>query len=239
MPKETTVIVPATEREAHCVHRVLMPLKDWMGASPETRDVVLVNDSRTARGRERISRIAGELGIDMVHSNPDEPKNVGKAGAVKQGIARARKNGSDVAVTLDADLKGLEPGSVDRMVNALRSGGHHMVVMRTMEGRNEYSHSHSGQRALWVPALNPWFGRGEGRKKWDSMLQGFGLEDGLNHLIPKSAFPEHPLFRAEEPYRAGTGQLEDVLRTKSVIEGRRRKADRLWRRRKNRGKRRG
>lgn len=206
---KVTVVVPAWNEEDR-IGDILPEVRKWQGMDAHNRHVVVVSDGST----DRTVEIAKRHGFDVLHSNPNDPHmNMGKAAAVKRGLMHAKKMGSNYLVTLDADLAMLKHHDIDCLLDELKHSGRDMIIARTTEGM-DISTYESGQRAFKVCALEPWLA---GNRAWDDLLVGYGLEAGLNHLIPDSGFARmffkaHPSFR-----KGGKRQREEVERTKGLI----------------------
>jgi len=210
MSEKVTVVIPAHNEEGH-IEAVLLPLKQWQKQGPE-RHLVVVNDGST----DKTVEIARKAGVHVIDSHP-KGENLGKGEAVKAGALHAKKNGSEIVVTLDADLKGLKPKAVNQLIKGL--GGHHMAIAPSEEVYN-YSKEFSGQRAIRLKALEPWFNN---NPKWKKMLQGYGLESGLNYCIRNSRILENPVFQAHKAFRKtgdGDRQMEEYGETRKHIMAR-------------------
>jgi glycosyltransferase involved in cell wall biosynthesis len=212
-----TVVIPAYN-EQHGIGQVIRDVKFWKDAHPNKRNIriLTVNDGSF----DATHQIAIEEGVEVIHSDPREPlNNLGKAAAVKAGALHARDvHKSDVIVTLDADLNKIEPRSIDDLMKPVLDEGYHMSIGRTGEGW-QFSVPESGNRAIRLSALEPWL---RGHPKWKP-VQGYGLERGLNALIPESRqkFITGELFRAGKAFRRGERQNAEVVSTVLGIEERR------------------
>jgi glycosyltransferase involved in cell wall biosynthesis len=187
--KKWTVMVPAYNEGRRFngvkyqsnLGEVLRPLKEWKKNHPNGENIrlLVVNDG----SRDDTANIAKEEGIELIHSDSKDPHNSrGKADAVRAGALHARDvHNSDILVTLDADLKDLKGNNIDELMRPVLEEGYHMSVGKTGEGW-QFSGPESGNRAIRLSALEPWL---RGNPKWKP-VKGYGLEKGLNNLIPKS-----------------------------------------------------
>ncbi len=183
---KTTVIVPAYNEEKY-IKGVLGPIKDWQKRDPERRGFAVVDDGSTDKTREVVER----EGVKVIKSHRGG-KNVGKGRAVKAGLRHSKKEGSEVMVTLDADLIDVTPEKIEELVRSLHRMRYNMTIGRiSMKPGMErigfdanYYNFYSGQRAFKVSALEPWL---KGNPKWKH-LDGYGFEPNVNHLIKKADF---------------------------------------------------
>gem|GEM_PF-3402250 len=191
------VVLPAYN-EAGYIDAVLPGVMSWVLEDPKTRSAVVANDGST----DRTVEIAKEAGFPVVHSDPKNPRNnLGKSAAIKAGAAYAREKGCYGILTLDSDLKGLGKEHINKLANAFVEGEHDMVIAPTREAGSGVVLNKSGQRAIRLEALKPWF---EGDKEWDLMLHGYGFEIGTNDRIPHrttiGGLFDH-VFEAHAPFR--------------------------------------
>ncbi len=229
-PKRITVVVPAHNEgsrfngighESH-IHDVLKPLKEWREAHPnrENINLLVVNDG----SHDDTAHLVKEAGVELIHSDPKNPENnMGKAEAIRRGASHARDvHKSEVMVMLDADIKNLEGENIDKLMKPVLKDGYHMSVAQSSEGM-QFSLPESGNRAIRLSALNPWL---NGNPKWKG-VKGFGIEHGLNTLIPKSKqkfLSGGSYFSQDIPYRgsdsAGRRQSEEIGVTRRALEDR-------------------
>ena len=211
--KNWTVIIPAHNEQLR-VGRVIRDVRSWRDAhtNKENIRVLVVSDGST----DATHRVALDEGAEAIHSDPKDPyHNMGKADAVKAGVLHAdKRHKADVIVTLDADLRDINPQSIDALINPVLSDKYHMSVGKTSEG-SQMSLPESGNRAILTSALRPWI---RGNPKWKP-LKGYGLEKGLNRLIPKSKqkfLDSGDLFIADEAFRRSSErqdmEVRDTLR---------------------------
>jgi glycosyltransferase involved in cell wall biosynthesis len=187
------VVIPAYN-EAENISDVLGPVKQWQARDPANRRIVVANDGST----DRTAEVAGSHGVPVVHSDQIDPRhNMGKAAAIKAGVIQAHKNGSDVVVTLDADLKMLDPAHIESLHDELARTGKDMIIGKVYEGQYDKLDTLSGERAMRMQVLAPWL---KGVYKWDRFLRGFGFEAGINYLLPKHDYVD-PGFRTLRAYR--------------------------------------
>lgn len=163
-------IVPAFNEEK-TVGRVVRTLK----ATPCIGEVVVASDGSTDRTAEE----AEAAGADRVLRLP---RNLGKAGAVK---AAASATSADILFLVDADLVGLEPAHVARLVAPVADGRLMMCAGLRDRGRwitRILAHLPllSGERALRRGVLDgvP-----------DRFLKGFRLEIALNWRCRAAGLP--------------------------------------------------
>ncbi len=217
--RKVTVVVPAYNEEEH-IGGMLASLKSWRKGHPDKRNIKLlvVNDGST----DKTAQIAEREGVEVIHSDPKDPRhNMGKADAVRVGALRARDvHKSDILVMLDADLKEPEGRAIDEMIKPVADREYQMTVAQTGEGVS-VSRSESGNRAIYLPVLNPWL---NGHPKW-APVKGYGLEEGLNKLIrlDKQYFFKSTMFSAEGPFRKvwqGKNQSAEVWWTRRHLDDR-------------------
>jgi len=222
-----TVIVPAFNEEGR-IKSVLEPLKVWQQADPGKRHVVVVDDGST----DRTAKIARQMGVKVIYSDPEGHKNKGKARAFAEGAKYAKEKGSQILVTLDADLNYLKPKQVNSLIAELGKRKLDMLIGWTREwGQFEQAYGGKefqtvgGQRAFRIKALSPLINNNQ---KWRSMMYRFGLETALNHLIRKQDISETVFFQAAVAHRTEKGsrkrQMDQMLRVEKVINARQKRA---------------
>jgi glycosyltransferase involved in cell wall biosynthesis len=161
-PARVSAVVPAHD-EAATVAGVVAALI----AHPLIDDVIVVDDASTDGTAER-AREAGARVVSM-------PENGGKAAAMERGVAAARH---DVVFFSDADLTGLSPDKISRIVEPVASGDYDMFV------------GIRGRRTYWVNRLlhfTPILGgeRALRRELWEQVppacKKNFQIEIALNY----------------------------------------------------------
>jgi len=163
-------IVPARD-EAKTVARVVKTLK----ASEGVDEVIVVSDGSSDRTAEE----AEAAGADRVLVLTE---NVGKGDAVKAGAATTR---ADVLVLCDADLLGLEPSHVERLLRPVLEG--RLAMCTGLRDRGPFLTRViaklpllSGERALRREVLDGVPAR---------FLKGFRLEMALNWYCRANRLP--------------------------------------------------
>ncbi len=165
---KVSAVVPAYN-EAARIGAVLRPLLDC-----SLVDEVIVVDDGSDDGTGDVARKFGVQVITM-------PTNQGKAAALNAGVAAAR---NDILLFLDADLVGLQPEHIERLITAYNDAD--MVVGVFAEGRvntdlaQKINPFASGQRViskeLWARA----------KEKVGEM--NYGIEIALSKLAVKDGW---------------------------------------------------
>ena len=127
-PMTLSVIIPVYNEVA-----TLTTILERVQATGLADEILIVNDGSTDGSRELIDSIADHHGIRVIHL----PKNLGKGGAVREGILAAT---CDIVLIQDADLeydprdypallKPIEEGKADVVYGSRFLGGPHRVTM--------------------------------------------------------------------------------------------------------------
>jgi len=116
---KVSAVVPAYN-EAARIGAVLRPLV----SCPLVDEVIVVDDG----SNDGTADIARGFGVKVIRL----PENRGKASALDAGVSAARH---DVILFLDADLVGLRPEHIERLITAYADGEVDMVVGVFSEGR--------------------------------------------------------------------------------------------------------
>jgi len=174
---KVSAIVPAYN-EAERIGAVISPL---LAAS--CVDEVIVVDDGSTDGTAEVARRLGARVIEL-------PRNMGKAAALDHGVSAAR---NDVLLFLDADLVGLKPEHIHRLVSIYEERGPDMVIGVFRSGRLNTDLAQtiapylSGQRvlsrALW-----------ERLKEKSEKLWEYGVEMALTKLSLKEDWREERVF---------------------------------------------
>ena len=184
-----SAIVPAYN-EAARIGAVLWPLLH----APSVGEIIVVDDGST----DGTATVARSFGVKVLSL----PSNCGKSVALDRGVRKARY---DTLLFLDADLVGLRPDHIERMIRAYSEGGYNMVVGVFRGGRLNTDLAQtiapylSGQRvlskALWkklrrtVHKLD--FGVEIALTKLalkEGWTQGFVELDGVTHVMKEEKF---------------------------------------------------
>ena len=159
-----TVIVPAYD-EQETIASVVAVLVDH----PLVDEVIVVSDG-SSDGTAEYARKAGARVVEL-------PENMGKGAAMQTGLS---VSSADIVLFLDADLIGLRPEHVDRMLMPLIEGEVQMTVGVFEGGRGATDFAQqiapflSGQRALRRNVLND----------IDDMSEsGYGVEMALTRYM--------------------------------------------------------
>ncbi|OGF53692.1 MAG: hypothetical protein A2Z21_01395 [Candidatus Fraserbacteria bacterium RBG_16_55_9] len=172
---KVSVIVPAYN-EAERIQAVISPLKQ----ATQVDEIIVVDDGST----DGTAEVARHLGMQVL----ELPRNLGKAAALEQGVSRAK---NDVFLFLDADLVGLRPDHVDRLIRLYEEKQLDMIVGVFKNGRLNTDIAHSiapylsGQRVLHRTLWN--------RLKKSGKLE-FGVEMALTKLSLKENWREERVF---------------------------------------------
>jgi len=167
---KVSAVIPAYN-EAERIGAVLEPLR----ATPLVDEIVVVDDGST----DGTAEIAKRYGVKLIRL----PENKGKAAALDAGVRAAE---GDVLLFLDADLVGLRPEHIEKLLSAYREGDAEIVIGVFREGRAGTDFSMriapflSGQRVL-------------SRRVWERMRgtveeMEFGVEAALTKLALKEGW---------------------------------------------------
>ncbi len=165
-----SAVVPAYN-EAARIGAVLRPLLDC----PLVDEVIVVDDGSD----DGTADVAREFGVKVITFS----ENRGKAAALDAGVNAAR---NDTLLFLDADLVGLRPEHIERLITAYASGDVDMVVGVFSEGRvntdlaqriNPFA---SGQRVI---SRSLWE-----RAKANVSEMDYGIEIALSKLAVKEGW---------------------------------------------------
>lgn len=184
-----SAIVPAYN-EAERIGAVLWALRH----APSVGEVIVVDDGST----DGTAQVAREFGVRVISL----PANCGKSVALDRGVQMARY---ETVLFLDADLVGLRPDHIERMIQVYREEGRDMVVGVFRGGRLNTDLAQtiapylSGQRvlskSLWkklrrkVHKLE--FGVEIALTKLalkENWTQGFVELDGVTHVMKEEKF---------------------------------------------------
>jgi len=164
---KVSAIVPAYN-EAERIGAVLQALV----AAERVDEIIVVDDGST----DGTAEVAKGFGVKVLSL----PENMGKAAALDHGVKLAR---NDVFLFLDADLVGLRPEHVDRMIETYERKGLYMVIGVFKEGRLNTDISQviapylSGQRVL-------------NRDIWERVRKTEKLDFGVEMALTKLALKE-------------------------------------------------
>jgi glycosyltransferase involved in cell wall biosynthesis len=106
-------------------------------------------------------------------------------------------------VTLDADVQFLNHREIETLTSELRERKLDMIIAKNTEGGSSYpTHKNLvGQRAMRMDAFYPFLQSKKKAGVWVELVNGMGVDTGLNHLIRKHAFSENVEWETEAPYR--------------------------------------
>ncbi|MBI3588255.1 glycosyltransferase [Candidatus Micrarchaeota archaeon] len=228
---KTEVIVPFfNERKCFGNSRktgFFKALKNWTAEDSANRSVVFVNDGSKDGGEDHVMR----EGFQIINSHPSG-QNAGKGAALIAGFRHAHGKGAEVAVTIDADVVNLTPGRINGLVESLQhvfpSGcKSNMAIGRKIEGGMVAIPSLNGERAIRLAALHPLFKGGRKAEKIEALMQQFGAETALNHLLSHDV--PGVWFESLKAYRKGRiHQQEQINSTDAMLSERGQLAKRLW-----------
>ncbi len=165
---KTSVIIPAYN-EAERIQSVLKAVD----AAENPIELIVVNDGST----DNTSEVVEENEIDLTLL--ELKKNTGKSNALARGVEEASHSN---LMFVDADLKGLESGHINDMIDTYREGNWDMVIGVFHKGRlntdisQKISPHLSGQRVL---SKKIW------KKLNKSAAEEFGVEMALTKLSLK------------------------------------------------------
>ena len=166
-PMKVSAIVPAYN-EAERIGAVLEALL----GSKKLDEIIVVDDGST----DGTAEVAKRYGVKVLSL----PENMGKAAALDAGVKLAR---NDVFLFIDADLVGLRPEHVDRLIEAYERKSLYMVIGVFREGRLNTDLAQtiapylSGQRVL-------------NRDIWERVRRKERLEFGVEMALTKLALKE-------------------------------------------------
>lgn len=165
---KVSAVIPAYN-EAERIGAAIAPLR----RSKWVDEIVVVDDGST----DGTAEVAKRYGVKLVRL----PENRGKAAALDAGVKVAE---GDVLLFLDADLVGLKPEHVEKLLAAYREGEAEIVIGVFKEGRAGTDLSMkiapflSGQRVL-------------SRRVWERLTHAVdGMEFGVEAALTKVAFKE-------------------------------------------------
>lgn len=136
-------------------------------------EIVVVNDGSTDKTRKTVEDCGVDVNLLNLH------KNTGKSNALARGIEIA---GHSTLIFVDADLLGLKPEHVDKMLSTYGNGNWDMVIGVFHKGRlntdlsQKISPHLSGQRVLSVELWN---------QLDKTQAEEFGVEMALTKLSLK------------------------------------------------------
>jgi len=162
-----SAIVPAYN-EAERIGAVLQALV----GSRKLDEIIVVDDGST----DGTAEVAKRYGVKVLSL----PENMGKAAALNAGVKLAR---NDVFLFIDADLVGLRPEHIDRLIEAYERKSLYMVIGVFREGRLNTDIAQtiapylSGQRVL-------------NRDIWERVRKKEELEFGVEMALTKLALKE-------------------------------------------------
>jgi|GEM_PF-1538314 len=256
MAEKVTIIFPAFN-EGPNIRGAVSPLISWKKADPENRQVIIVNDGSTDATARNVSHDIAQTGwqrlrqrifgtpserkyVELINSDPVFRRNLGKGAAFLAGAKRARQLGAEILVTIDADVLDATPAKIDMMVRELRASGKDMAIANAAEYNSADGKFPGsipkwlvGDRAIRMVTLEPLF---RGKPKWVNLIQGYGMEAALNYLVRKHVvstveFTHQPALRTEA---IKTRQQKEIVKTLSLMDDRKFRADKLRARRKKR-----
>jgi len=165
---KVSAVIPAYN-EAERIGAVIAPLLQ----SGAVQEIVVVDDGST----DSTAEVAARYGVKLVRL----PENRGKAAALDAGVKAAE---GDVLLFLDADLVGLRPEHVKKLLDAYKQGDAEIVIGVFKEGRAGTDLSMkivpflSGQRVL-------------SRRVWERLRHAVDeMEFGVEAALTKVAFKE-------------------------------------------------
>jgi glycosyltransferase involved in cell wall biosynthesis len=155
--------IPAFNEEK-TIARVVLQSKKYA-------DKVVVCDDG---GTDLTGEIARELGADVVRHE----KNLGKGAALRSLFDAARRMGSDVMVTLDADAQHA-PDEIPRLLQPILKKEADVVVgCRSMPSESAPAHRRLGNRVLnYFTRLSA--GKGNGRDRWRARVAFNDTQSGF------------------------------------------------------------
>lgn len=164
MNKKISVIIAAYNEEER-IGKVLKIVENH----PLIDEVIVVNDG----SKDDTSKIVQEFNVKLIENE----KNMGKTLSVKVGIERAK---NDIIMLLDADLKGLTTGAVEKLAKPVIDGEVDWTISLRKNSANFMKFLHmdwiSGERVvpkkmLLAPLI------------WSRPDVGYGLETLMNKAL--------------------------------------------------------
>lgn len=247
-------IIPAFNEAENLGHSLFLLIREQQRHWNPIHEIVVVNDGSTDSTKDIANFYKRNVTV-LEHK-----KNLGKSDAFLTGLRYARKQGASIILMLDADVIEYSSNAIGDLIQPLlKDKKLAMVVGQRKEGtRWGPSHANSGNRAIRVSALEPYF---RGFRIWKQMLKGkrFGLEDALDYLIgvrskgkilkSNAIFYQQPPFQnafreglthgnpVERREQAKKEQVSQIRAIQKIIKGRQEKAKKLKQQRATRKKR--
>ncbi|MFW6048982.1 MAG: glycosyltransferase family 2 protein [Candidatus Bipolaricaulota bacterium] len=165
---KASAIVPAYNEDSRIVS-----VLESLDKSKLVDEIVVVNDGSTDKTRKTVEDCGVDVNLLNLH------KNTGKSNALARGIEIA---GHSTLIFVDADLLGLKPEHVDKMLSTYGNGNWDMVIGVFHKGRlntdlsQKISPHLSGQRVLSVELWN---------QLDKTQAEEFGVEMALTKLSLK------------------------------------------------------
>ena len=203
---------------------------------------------------DQTADIAKQIGANVISMTA----NFGKSRTVLHGMLQAKKNGSDILITIDADLLNhLDGNHIKNFVDTINGNNDYGIPVdvavypaleyppkdRTQGPFPKYnidSHYYSGNRAFWLPRFNFLFIEKNGTFEFAKSkpaqrylsLAGYGFETAVNRdafCVDVENYVGYPLIFQEAMRKGIDIQEKQIRETRQAYRERERKYEQILR----------